>query len=61
MKNLEFKGKANNKTGYIKSFNKNHTANLASVCDDCHKKIHEDDIEMRKTKTTKGTRLTRIN
>tara|TARA_B100001564_G_C20491289_1_gene601791 strand:- start:130 stop:768 length:639 start_codon:yes stop_codon:yes gene_type:complete len=58
---LEFKGKANNKTGYIKSFNKNHTANLASVCDDCHKKIHEDDIEMRKTKTTKGTRLTRIN
>jgi len=58
---LEYKGKANNKTGYINSFNKNHTANLVSVCDVCHKKIHEEDIEMRKTKTTKGTRLTRIN
>jgi DNA mismatch repair protein MutS len=58
---LEFQGKADKKNGYIKDFHKNHLANLASVCDDCHKNIHEDNIEMRKTKTTKGTRLTRVN
>ena len=58
---LEFQRKADKKNGYIKDFNKNHPANLASVCDDCHKIIHMENIEMRKTKTTKGTRLTRVN
>ena len=58
---LEFQGKADKKNGYIKDFNKNHPANLASVCDDCHKIIHTENVEMRKTKTTKGTRLTRVN
>jgi DNA mismatch repair protein MutS len=57
---LEFKGKADTKTGYINSFNKNHVANLASVCDKCHKIIHDENIEMRKTKTTSGSRLTVI-
>ena len=30
-------------TGYIGHFHKNHVANLMSVCQECHDKIHEDD------------------
>jgi DNA mismatch repair protein MutS len=44
--------------GYIGSFHKNHTANLMSVCGDCHNKFHHsDNITLTKpvrTKTTKG-------
>jgi len=44
--------------GFIGSFHKNHKANLASVCEACHDKIHAnhktDGSVMVKKKTTKG-------
>ncbi len=47
--------------GFIGSFNKNHKANLSSVCEKCHDKIHEtiaiNKKPVKKTKTTKGYKL----
>jgi DNA mismatch repair protein MutS len=49
-----------NKDGFIGSFHKNHNANLASVCEKCHDKIHKDEMvdvkkePLRRKKTTKG-------
>jgi DNA mismatch repair protein MutS len=40
--------------GYIGSFHKNHTANLISICQECHDSVHKNDIKMVKRKTTKG-------
>ena len=41
--------------GFIKGFHKNHIANLASVCESCHNKIHSDEgVKMERRKTTKG-------
>ena len=47
--------------GYIDDgFHKNHVANLAALCESCHKKMHElPDSRMEKRKTTKGYRLTK--
>tara|TARA_B110000967_G_scaffold201706_1_gene239374 strand:+ start:6069 stop:9110 length:3042 start_codon:yes stop_codon:yes gene_type:complete len=46
-----------NKEGYINSFHKNHKANLVSICEECHLKMHNSDnntVVKRKKKTTKG-------
>jgi len=43
--------------GFIGSFHKNHTANLASVCDACHDNIHKNDVKLVKKKTSKGTKI----
>jgi DNA mismatch repair protein MutS len=44
--------------GFIGSFHKNHPANLMSVCEKCHDKIHtEPDTNIRRKKTTKGYKL----
>lgn len=51
---LQYKSRADNETGYIGGFNKNHAANLANVCKDCHDTIHRENGEYIKTKTTKG-------
>jgi DNA mismatch repair protein MutS len=51
---LQYKSRADNDTGYIEDFDKNHPANLANVCKDCHDSIHRENCEYRKTKTTKG-------
>jgi DNA mismatch repair protein MutS len=41
--------------GFIGSFHKNHKANLLTVCEDCHKKVHQDkDKTLVRKKTTKG-------
>jgi DNA mismatch repair protein MutS len=40
--------------GYIGTFHKNHKANLASVCEKCHDKIHSDKKILVRKKTTKG-------
>lgn len=40
--------------GYIGTFHKNHKANLASVCEKCHNKIHENNEKLVRKKTTKG-------
>lgn len=47
------------KEGFIDgSFHKNHVANLMSICEECHLKIHHDENSpsIRK-KTTKGYKL----
>jgi len=45
---------ANNFIGHI---HKNHPANLASVCEDCHREIHATGVEHVKVKTGKGVRI----
>jgi len=42
---------------YIGHIHKNHPANLASVCEDCHREIHTTGIEHKKVKTGKGVRI----
>jgi DNA mismatch repair protein MutS len=43
--------------GFIGSFHKNHVANLATVCEVCHDKIHSDTEQLAKKKTTKGYKI----
>jgi DNA mismatch repair protein MutS len=41
--------------GFIDTFHKNHKANLISVCEDCHAKIHKvKETAMARKKTTRG-------
>ena len=51
---LRHQAAARKDNGYIGSFHKNHKANLMSVCDCCHDKFHETDVEHRVVKTTGG-------
>lgn len=46
---------------FIEHFHKNHIANLTSICEDCHNKIHKDNYELKKIKTTKGYMFSLIN
>ena len=48
-----------NENGFIGTFHKNHKANLLSVCQTCHDKIHsnKDDTPIVRKKTTKGYRI----
>ena len=50
-----------NEDNYIDHFHKNHVANLTSICENCHNKIHKDNYELKKIKTTKGYMFTLIN
>jgi len=46
--------------GFIGTFNKNHKANLMSVCEKCHDKIHSTNPNkkvVKKQRTTKGEKL----
>jgi len=45
---------------FIGHVHKNHMANLASICEPCHQKIHHENYEMRRTKTTNGYIFTLI-
>lgn len=42
---------------FIGHIHKNHPANLASVCEDCHREIHTAGVEHVKVKTGKGVRI----
>jgi DNA mismatch repair protein MutS len=42
---------------FIGHIHKNHPANLASICEDCHREIHTTGIEHVKVKTGKGVRI----
>ena len=42
---------------FIGHIHKNHPANLASVCEDCHREIHTTRVEHVKVKTGKGVRI----
>ena len=50
-----------NTEGYIQSFHKNHPANLVSICEPCHDKIHSETnpekTKLIKQKTTDGYKL----
>lgn len=49
------------KNGIIKTengeFHKNHLANLISVCEKCHDKLHKNNTVLKKKKTTKGYKI----
>lgn len=47
--------------GFIGHVHKNHTANLVSICHECHDRMHTEDIELKKVKTTKGHKLIEQN
>ena len=42
---------------FIGHIHKNHPANLASVCENCHREIHTTGVEHVKVKTGKGVRI----
>jgi DNA mismatch repair protein MutS len=42
---------------YIGNIHKNHTTNLATLCEECHQKIHKDGGQHIKVKTGKGTKI----
>ena len=46
-----------NKDGFIKTFHKNHKANIMNLCKSCHNKETKNNTKKRRTKTTKGMRL----
>jgi DNA mismatch repair protein MutS len=56
---LQHQKEANNNS-YIKSFHKNHKANLVNICGTCHDKIHQTDKQHRIAKTTKGYAIVAI-
>jgi DNA mismatch repair protein MutS len=54
-----------NENGFIESpagaFHKNHLANLLTLCERCHDKIHKDSKKMhKKVKTSKGIEINNI-
>jgi DNA mismatch repair protein MutS len=53
--------KMSDKEGFIKTFHKNHKANLMSICNKCHVKVTKDSTIHRKIKTSTGYRFTEIN
>ena len=55
-----------NENGFIETpsgtFHKNHPANLLTMCEKCHDKIHKDSKTMhKKVKTSKGTKIKDVN
>ena len=59
---LQYQCKANKKDNYITNdehiFHKDHKANLSSICESCHNKLHEMNLVYTKKKTTDGYMLT---
>ncbi|EJP73164.1 MAG: DNA mismatch repair protein, MutS-like protein [SAR86 cluster bacterium SAR86B] len=46
--------------GFIKTFHKNHTANLMNLCKNCHDKIHLKNTKLVKRKTTRGKKIVEL-
>ena len=57
---LQHQQEANHDNSYIKSFHKNHKANLMTVCEKCHDKFHENNQQHRRVKTTNGYKISTI-
>ena len=53
---LQYQQDAND-NGYIDSFNKNHPANLVSLCEECHSKVHSENKRYIVKKTSYGNEL----
>ena len=43
--------------GFIGTFHKNHPANLVSICQECHDRLHKENVVLKKKKTTRGHKL----
>jgi DNA mismatch repair protein MutS len=56
---LQYQQNANSQ-GFINTFDKNHLANLVSICKECHNSIHKENVEMQIVKTTSGFELHKI-
>ena len=46
--------------GYIEHVHKNHKANLLSICHECHERVHKENLQLKKVKTTKGDKVIQI-
>jgi hypothetical protein len=44
----------------IGSFHKNHPANLLTLCEECHNKIHKSKKQHRKIKTSNGMEIIEV-
>ena len=51
---------SDNSNSYIKSFHKDHVANLINVCEKCHNEFHKNNKQHRKVKTTTGYDLEEV-
>jgi DNA mismatch repair protein MutS len=57
---LQFQKNASQDGVINNEFNKNHVANLINICNLCHNKIHEDDLEHKIIKTSVGYKIMKI-
>jgi len=57
---LQHQEGASKVNAYIKSFHKNHVANLLNICETCHKGIHKTGQQHKVKKTTKKYELTAV-
>jgi len=57
---LQFQVNADKKGIINKEFHKNKKANLISICFDCNNKIHKENKQLKKIRTTKGYELTDV-
>lgn len=51
---LAHQAEARDDNQYIDTFHKNHPANLLNICEKCHDRLHESDVQHRRVKTTAG-------
>ncbi len=56
---LQYQKNADN-NNYINHISKNSLGNLLSICEVCHEKIHRENVENKKIKTTNGTVLVEL-
>jgi DNA mismatch repair protein MutS len=54
---LQYQKDANDQGIIADSFHKNNLANLLTLCEDCHNKIHKTNTKHKKVKTTNGYKL----
>ena len=51
---LQYQKDANQNHYIDNSFHKNHSANLASICESCHQRVHAMNLKFMKRKTMDG-------
>ena len=56
---LQHQEKADN-NNMINNFHKNHPANLLTLCEKCHLKIHKSGKQHKKVKTSKGIQIVEL-
>jgi DNA mismatch repair protein MutS len=56
---LQYQNQAD-ENNYINGFHKNHVANLATICKECHVKIHRENKQYKRVKTSDGYELAEV-